>query len=318
MCCLAFLWFKEKAYDPVSPGRCSSTLFSFSDPFLLEVSVSSDLSMLDKKEYRTVIIPSLNGQYKVWRSYVSPNILLADKVIQTGNLLGCNDEVGDYKEDRGSNMLLSQEIIDGLAREKNWVQLLGANEMMILNFPDMWTNNRTNAIIREAWLDGILKIAVEDKGRLVTSAGLTYGCWLDLGRPDTASECADMLNKKFKDSLFHGSGYILGDPPSFYASPVMADYVHEVIPSWITGREPCPFDQVTGFSLQSISGRIMMNADESYLRYVDGVTYPTSGSTTVVKGSTFIGVDLGLPADRSVTAIPRPFRIHTEVNILGR
>ena len=265
-------------------------------------------------EYTTTLfIPSLDGQYKVWKNDLDAVVKKTDEIIQMGNLIGCNDFVKDSSQSGANEAILKFTVIQK-ARLENWTQLIGPNEIMALNFPDEWTNDTSNHILRTGWLsdNNVFKVATVSKNRLVTHAGLTYGQWLSIGSPQTAQEASDKLNKKYLHTAYQGPSFKLGDPPNYAANPIWADPVMELIPSWVTAPVACPFDQIHGSgSLNTAEGRKQCNNKITPVHYVDKMRFNTSGSIAVVKGAEILSVDYDLPGE-IVTSIPRPFRMYVE------
>lgn len=265
-------------------------------------------------DYKTTLfIPSLHGQYKVWKNDISPVARTTDVIIQMGNLIGCNDFVKDNVQS-GANEATLSSILAKRSKLENWTQLIGPNEIAALNFPDEWTNDSSNHVLRNAWTGNtkVFKIATVDKNRLVTHGGLTYGEWLNIGSPVSPDEAARILNEKYSETVYQGPCFKLGDPPNYAANPIWADPIMEFIPSWVTAPVACPFDQINGSgSLNTSDGRIQCNDKKSPLHYVDKVRFNTSGSIVTVKGAEMMSIDYDLPGE-IVASIPRPFRMYVE------
>lgn len=261
----------------------------------------------------TLFIPSLHGQYKVWKNDLESVVKSSDEIIQMGNLIGCTDFAKDNSQSGPNEAVLKFTVIQK-ARLDNWTQLIGPNEIMALNFPDEWTNDSSNHILRTGWLseDGVFKVSTVNKNRLVTHGGLTYGEWLSIGSPQTAQEASDRLNEKYLATVYQGSCFNLGDPPNYAANPIWADPVMELIPSWITAPVACPFDQLHGSgSLNTPEGRAQCNNKVSPVHYVDKIRFNTSGAISVIKGAEISSIDYNLPGE-IITSIPRPFRMYVE------
>jgi hypothetical protein len=254
----------------------------------------------------TMFLPSLHGQVKVWQQHMHKRSFACGRVIQLGNLIGANHHVADTSEEYGYNNSMLTEIIEHVIlgnEHLNWVQLIGINEMMALNFPDEWTNKRSNRFLREAWFgdNPVFTVAYAFKGRLVTHAGLTYGEWLSIGSPQNAEDAARALNEKYTGKLYTGHGFLLGDPPNYAASPITADPAHETYPSWVTAPVAMPFDQIHGAnSLNSAEERDQLD-EWHLLSYADDVSMERYGSIITIKGRRLLAVDAklqGEPTDR--------------------
>lgn len=261
----------------------------------------------------TLFLPSLNGQYKVWHNSIVSTLKTADHTIQMGNVMGCNDFVKDNHR-QGANEAMLKFTILQKAKHNNWTQLIGPNEMLALNFPDQWTNDTSNHILRKSWLseDPVFKVSTVNKNRLVSHGGLTYGEWLAIGSPETAELASRLLNEKYAETIYQGPAFKLGDPPNYSANPIMADPTMELLPSWVTAPVACPFDQIYGSgSLNSDEGRESANNKLSPIHYADKLRFNTSGSIALIKGATLTAIELNLPPEIT-TSVPRPFRLYVE------
>lgn len=265
-------------------------------------------------EYTTTLfIPGLYGQYKAWKKDIAGVALRCDHIIQMGNVIGCNEYVKDGPT-RGANEAILKFTIVQKSRKENWTQLIGPNEIAALNFPDEWTNDSSNEILRSAWTGSksVFQVATVSNSRLVTHGGLTYGEWLNIGSPQTADEAAEKLNEKYFETAYQGPCVKLGDPPNYAANPIWADPVMEFFSSWITAPVACPFDQINGSgSLNTIEGRKQCNDKSANLHYVDRVRFNNTGSVATIKGAEFTSIDYGLSGP-VVASIPRPHRMHLE------
>lgn len=265
-------------------------------------------------EYRrTLFIPSMVGQYKVWKSNVAPFLKTVDKVFQLGNIVGCNNYMKD-KDQFGPNEAILHYVIARSASSDKWVHLIGPNEIAALNFPNEWTNDKSNSVLRNAWVGNkkVFQVAAVDKGRLVTHGGLTYGEWVSIGSPKDVNIAAEKLNEKYAETIYQGPCFKLGDPPNYAANPIWADPIMELFSSWVTAPEACPFDQLHGSgSLNNIIGREHFNDKNSPLHYVDKVRFNNTGSITTIKGAEITSIDFDLP-EHMVPSLPRPFRLYIE------
>lgn len=252
--------------------------------------------MVDKY-FRSLFIPSLNGQEKIWKNVITKEASVCDEVYQFGNIIGLTDYAKD-KEKHGHNNNILRYIMLFRSTLDNWVQLIGPNEIAALNNPNEWTNQNSRKILRESWVGKVrsMRIAAVSRGRLLTHGGLTYGEWVNIGRPDTAQEAADLLNKKYFQTLKQGDAFNLGAPPNYAANPIWAHVHKELIPSWITTTERLPFDQMHGSgSLNNLDGRAAFDSEESILQYVDKVRYKRWGSSVTIRDQIITSLDLELP-----------------------
>lgn len=232
--------------------------------------------------YKTLFIPSLEGQHVIWENVYSKYAFKTDRTVQLGNLVGCTDRAKD-KKDSGPNQTMLRLILLWRSTYEHWEQLVGPNEIMALNFPDEWTNDESNRILRARWFtdehEGRFKVATVEKNRLVTHGGLTHGLWRRLGSPTDPYEAADAVNEEYEKSLYQGRCWRLNDVPNFSANPIFADPVREVYPSWVTADEEMPFSQVHAApGLNTAAGRAALTETFNPLTCLDHIRYTDFGS----------------------------------------
>lgn len=272
--------------------------------------------MAKARYYKSLFIPPLEGQQRIWKNDIANIAQGMDEIIQLGNLIGCYDTVKDG-EKTGGNLYTLRYIMLWRATFSHWTQLVGPNEIMALNFPDEWTNLESNGILRQKWFDkddpGRFNTAAVNKGRLVTHGGLTYGQWVEIGRPQTAQEAADALNEKFNQSLYQGECFRLNGKPSFWANPIFADPVREVYPSWITAPESPPFHQLhSGGGLNTRDGRAAMYERFSFMQFIDYSSYTNFGGMVRIKGKNFYSVFHDIKRETNLSKIPSPWQLYIE------
>lgn len=248
-----------------------------------------------KKFLRVIYLPGIEGQIKLWRNIFERETAASDEVYQFGNIIGLNDEAKDLSENRGANQDMLIAIASRLKLSR-WTQLIGPNEIAALNLPNEWTNQKSRKILRDMWMgEEPIKVAVAVRGRLISHGGLTYGEWVELGRPANAPKAARLLNEKYTGTLYQGRCYALGNPPNYSANPIWAHPSRELYPSWITAPEALPFDQVTGGgSLNEPEGRLLVDGEESIYSYVDKLRYQRYGSKVEINGQRIISLGLAL------------------------
>lgn len=267
--------------------------------------------------HKTVFLPGLYGQYKLWRSEIAGYCNRADKVIQFGNVIGCNDYVKD-KEHFGANESLLKYIILYRATEENWLQLAGPNEIAALNLPEEWTNKRSRQVLRNSWFsdDPTMFVAGVHEGKLVTHGGLTYGEWLSIGSPEDAETASERLNNKYVGTLHQGGCLSLGGAANYSANPIWADPVLEMYPSWLSAPVPMPFSQIhSGNTLNSKLGHSAINADFSLYEYADSILYRKYGSHFTKDGEEILGINVPLEGG-IITQIPEPHAIYVEKKVV--
>lgn len=268
--------------------------------------------------YKTLFIPALYGQFKVWRNDLTSIAVKVDEIIQLGNLVGCDPVANDNASPRktGPNASILSYVELWRSTYDNWIQLIGPNEIMALNFPDAWTNMTSNKILRSRWFedpDEGFKIAAVSKGRLVTHGGLTHGLWKAIGSPTTAEETAAILNEKYYGTLYQGQSWALGDAPNFSANPIFADALRETYPSWVTSEDKMPFSQIhAGNSLNTVDGKRLRKLDDGILQHLGDVQLMDAGSVSYVGEKFFIGLTTLIPTDKLVNRLPPPSRFYVE------
>lgn len=264
--------------------------------------------MARARMFRTLFIPDLNGQYKLWDNEIKELLQQVDEVVCLGNLIGCNPVAKD-SESRGANQTVLNRVMTWRYTFPNWHQIVGPNEIMSLNYPDHWTNKRSNRMLRRLWFDDdpSFKVAAVNRERLVTHGGLTYGLWRELGSPTDPHETANMLNEKYHKKLYFGKAYKLGNTPNFSADPVFADPLRETYPSWITSGVGLPFDQVhAGSSLNTEVGDKMKSLDFNYLVYLKTISHRRyGGNVELENGGFFKSIYLDLDYNERIKYVPR-------------
>lgn len=246
----------------------------------------------------------------VWRHLLDKESAVADEVYQFGNIVGLSDYAADNFQSGGNMILLKS--IERRRKLSKWHQLIGPNELVALTSPDTWTNSNSKALLRDLWMgEDPALTAVAVRGRLLTHGGLTYGEWLELGRPETADETAALLNERYARTLFQGPSYALGSGPNYSANPIWAHPARELYPSWITAPEGLPFDQLTGGgSLNNPEGRALVASDSLY-KSAEKLRYYQYGSKVEVKGQIITSLELGL-GDERLTSLPKDRQVYIE------
>lgn len=272
--------------------------------------------MAHARYYKTLFVPSLEGQHLLWKNEIVKIATRVDEIVQLGNIIGTSEEMKDTAN-YGSNLATMNYTLLWRATFSNWTQIIGPNEILALNFPEEWTNKKTNKLLRERWFSketaGAYQTASVNKNRLVTHGGLTYGEWVNIGKPETAQEAADLLNKKYNGSLYQGECYRLDGKPSYAANPIFADPLWELYGSWVTAHEDPPFGQIHGSGgLNTIEGRQALTAPYSVLNHIDNASYTNFGSIITIKGKPFFSVSPDIPKDKIIRRMIRPWQVYIE------
>lgn len=235
---------------------------------------------------------------------------MADEVYQLGNIIGLSEYATD-SYNSGPNMDVLSDFSKRTQLSK-WNQLVGPNEIAALNIPESWTNAKSRVFLRDFWMGtNGAKTAIAVRGRLLSHGGLTYGEWVELGRPQDADAAALLLNEKYQKTLYQGPAYALSGVPNFSANPIWAHPARELYPSWITAPESLPFDQLTGGgSLNNPEGRSLASSDSVY-KSIDKLRYHQYGSKVEIKGQRIISLELGL-GDTRLPSLPKDKQIYVE------
>jgi len=266
---------------------------------------------------RTLFIAELLGNPELWKNVVAQEAQSADRIVQLGNLLS-HYTVRPDEGSGGPNLQLMRLVNAYRYTQEDWLQIAGPNEMLALNAPGTFTSENTDRLLRESWFrtsanpNPWMAVAGVDKGRLVSHGGLTHGLWRELGSPTTAEEAAEALDERYRNTVYQGDGYSLGHAPNFSANPIWADPLLETYPSWITAEESCPFGQIHGAAnLNTPRGQLLRGEDSSYFSWFDRVLHKSYGSIAEIKGTSFIGLFLGLPL-KEVRWLPEAWSLYME------
>lgn len=244
---------------------------------------------------KTLFLPCLQGQYKLWRNSILEMCNEVDAVISFGDLIGCYDEAADTPHN-GPNMAVLSYTRLYTQYHDQWTQLIGPNEIAALCSPGVWTNDQSTAYLRDSWLDAeTFKVASVDCGRLLTHGGLTYGEWQSIDSPETADEAAKRLNEKYRGTLYQGESYRLTGKPNYASNPIWADPLLETYPSWTTTPIDCPFDQTHAeASVNNELGRRLLQEKWSPLSVIPSPRFKSYGSIVMIGEAEFTAVTLNV------------------------
>lgn len=265
---------------------------------------------------RTLFIAEILGNQNLWKKVIAQEAQSADRIVQLGNLIGLRPLVSGREPE--SNLQLLRLANAYRYTQEDWLQLVGPNEMLALNYPGKFTGERSDEILRGFWFSGdeehsTMSVAGVDKSRLVSHGGLSHGLWVELGRPQTAIEAAAALEDRYRGTIFQGDGFKLGHRPNFAVNPIWADPLRETYPSWITAEEKCPFGQIHSASnLNSEAGRLLRGEESGYFKWIDRVLYKSYGSISEIAGTQFIGLKMNLPSDKDVSKMPDEWALYSE------
>lgn len=250
----------------------------------------------------TLYLPGLFGQWKIWEKDLSIICKNSDKVIQLGNITGFNEEILNKKINSNTyNSLILENILTSWEDKNNWIQLLGANEVIMLtDIDEKYINNKAAKALRESYFSDNSSvnyyIAYCENNRLITHGGMTYGEWISIGKPESADEAANRLNEKYNKKLYFGENVRTGYPPQLDANPIFCDDILELYPSWLYAKESCPFEQVVAQTVNNVRGRAAFQNEYSPLYWFNknSIVFPRIGSILRIKDTQFIGLDVGL------------------------
>lgn len=265
---------------------------------------------MDNRQYkRTLFLPCLQGQYKLWKNSILETCNDVNAVVSFGDLIGCNEDAADSGH-RGPNMATLSFTRLYTEYHDDWTQLIGPNELAALSSPDTWTNAQSTSYLRDAWLDvDRFKTAAVNNGRLVTHGGLTYGEWISIDRPESSQEASERLNEKYNGTLYQGLSYRLNGRPNYSANPIWADPLLETYPSWTTAPEDCPFDQTHAeASVNNELGRKLLQEEWSPLSVIPTPRFKSYGSILTIGEAEFTAVTLNV-AGPMLTSLPTRERL---------
>lgn len=264
-------------------------------------------------EKDTLYLPGLFGQWDVWGRNVLDVASTVKTTVQMGNIIGFNEDVKSRTDgSRNFNSVLVDNIFSTKVNNENnesngnnWVQIIGANEIIALADIDSEQSSLDEIsaqILRESYFskNSSMVFAYAHNDRLITHGGLTYGLWVELGKPKTAKKAADLINKKYERQLYFGDSLRVGSPPNLSSDVVFCDDIYELYPSWIYAKEKCPFEQVFAQTVNSVRGRHAKSSEYSPLYWLDDscFSYPRLGSVVSIRDTQFFGLDLGLNTER--------------------
>lgn len=249
--------------------------------------------------YKELILPGINGQYRLWKAQLRRRAEMADRVIQLGNLLGTQREAIDpmfkNKTVYSGNTGVVFAIIKFFSQtHEGWEQLIGTNEIAAIFSPDVYLcSEKATEMLAEHWFtdDGCLKVAAVVDGKLATHRGLTYIQWLEIGAPEDAQTAADRLNERWKGAMEFSDCYLNSGVPNHGADPIWADTYYETYSSWVVAPQPCPFPQIhSAAGLHTEAGRMFLNDKSSFVQFIDkkDITIARWGSSVRIKGQDFI------------------------------
>lgn len=268
--------------------------------------------------YRTMFVSPLLGQHRIWKSEVVPLAKTVDEMFTLGNLVGLEERMHDPSPERsGPNGAILGMTQLWRATFDNYTSLIGPNEIVALNLPGTLVSMRGTAVLRDMWLSSDsgarFDVAAVSKGRLVTHGGLTYGEWVSLGRPDSATETAARLNEKYRGSLAPGPCHALDGLPNYAANPIFASPVLETLPSWLTTREDIPFSQVhSAGGVNTILGREALASEFSPLRTADTLRHMNFGSMVTIRDRIFYSIFIEFASREILRKFPEPWHFYLE------
>ncbi|MEV0607477.1 metallophosphoesterase [Polymorphospora rubra] len=165
-------------------------------------------------------------------------------------------QVGDLV-DRGPDSTGFLALVDGYLRNRpdRWIQLVGNHDAQYL--PDgvpFWpepVSPDDASMLTSWWEQGRMDVAAavrtaDGEDLLITHAGLTVGCWRELGEPMTAASAARLLNGR--PDLIRRGGSLAVDR---MAGPLWAEMGWELVEPWMEHHHAggfVPFGQVHGHS----------------------------------------------------------------------
>ena len=207
-------------------------------------------------------------------------------------------QVGDLV-DRGPEDSEVLTLVDGYLRSlpRQWVQLIGNHESQYVGAPAFWPERLAEAdarLLHRWWESGAMNVAAAvhtDDGDeyLITHAGLTEGCWRELGEPMTAAGAAMLLNDRPADLTWRGGEAAIDRS----AGPLWAEAGWELHEPWMSYYDQggfVPFGQIHGHSsVYSYSTEAWRAPEKVRLRAT--VDLESRHVRVRIGGRQFIGVD---------------------------
>jgi hypothetical protein len=187
------------------------------------------------------------------------------------NELDVNMETGEIPSDlrivqlgdlvhKGTHSDQCVELADHLVRNSpsHWVQLFGNHELAEMDNTSQVSldgstilKESSRELIRSWWADRLASLAyplvTKDETVLVSHAGLTLGCWKDIGAPENAIVASKSLNQTVgsTNSPAFNAGKLKHGEVNTSSGPCWAEVNFEFYLPWIVRKE-VPFSQIHG------------------------------------------------------------------------
>lgn len=250
-----------KWFDELAPGTPSGP--GSSGAILLPVAHRSTRGTVvgvvqdeQREPVKTVVIGDVGGQLDALETALcEAGVVVSERripeevrVIQVGDLVH-----------RGPDSRGVVRLVDELMQENpgRWVQLMGNHEAQYcVEEVFEWReklDDESIATLRRWWHDGVLELATTVPtgagSVLVTHAGLTAGCWRQLGEPQNAEDAATLINaaRGVERSVVWNAGAMLERWVRKDAGVLWAESGTELLMPWVE-RGEMPFSQVHGHS----------------------------------------------------------------------
>lgn len=215
----------------------------------LSEKIERDLTLVKHSRVRTLIVPGLFSDVKLFNSDVSDVLATCHNVVYLGNYLDVpwNKNSDEVRAHKTNNSMLVNSIYESvLIRGDSSGMLLGPNEILLMTDNEGFSGNETKRVLLTVWMEESLgnPVARAVGGALLTYGGLTYGEWVDIGKPLDADQAALLLKEKYMGTFYQGPAFYTNGEINYSANPIWAHPVFETMASWAAAPVACPFPQI--------------------------------------------------------------------------
>ncbi len=205
---------------------------------------------------KTVVIGDVGGHLDALEDALSTAGVQVDArhIPETLRVVQVGDLVHRGPDSSGVVRLVDELMLQNPGR---WVQLMGNHEAQYcVEEVFEWRerlDDESAATLQRWWREGSMRLAcsvqTSEGAVLVSHAGLTLGCWLELGEPTNSESAAEAINAAGADprSVVWNTGVMLERWMRSNAGVLWAESGSELLVPWAE-RGEMPFDQAHGHS----------------------------------------------------------------------